>query len=369
MSTAKKSYKVLTSYYRPKPGGLCKRLFRSMEALLDDGHEVHYLAVVKFPIDHNNCYYHKFPWPENKTESTFFWVFFHLYAPFILLYIGIKFKITHLFAFSTNYAFLMQPLRMLRSIPLSLFLRGDAIENHRIKGRSRCLLGLEKLIESFAINGVNLYGVSEALVNAVMQRHRVSKPLKSGVIRNDIDERITHPDRVCNKPLKLVCVGVLENRKNQSLLLECMQSISVRDAVLYFYGVGPKENELKIMAQKLEVNDKVCFEGWVASQTIWPNADVLLQPSMHEGAPNAVLEALANNIPVLASDIPEHKEILPAYNLLSIDSYRSWVKELKGIIFDADGELHKLRVSQIPYAEKLNFDWESEVCKHILVEG
>ena len=31
---------VLTCYYRPKPGGLCKRLQRTMQALLDRGHRL-----------------------------------------------------------------------------------------------------------------------------------------------------------------------------------------------------------------------------------------------------------------------------------------------------------------------------------------
>ena len=311
MSTEQQSYKVLTSYYRPKPGGLCKRLFRAIDALLDEGHEVHYLAVVKFPISHNNCYFHKFPWPQDKTESSFFWVFFHLLAPLMLLYIGARFKITHMFSFSTNYAFLLQPLRIILSIPLALFLRGDAIENHKIKGRNKFLLKLENLIEGYAIYRANLYGVSEAMINVVTQRHSILKPHMIGVIRNDIYKKINQVKRIYKKPLRMVCVGVLENRKNQSLLLECMQSVSTNNAILYFYGIGPKEEELKELAIKLGVENKVHFEGWVDASIIWPTADLLLQPSMHEGAPNAVLEALAHGVPVLASDIPEHREILP----------------------------------------------------------
>ena len=368
MSAAKKPIKVLTSYYRPKPGGLCKRLFRTINALLIEGHEVHYLSVVKFPIDHNNCYFHYFPWPEHKIETPLFWVCFHLTAPIMLLYIGLMYKVTHLFAFSTNYAFLLQPLRRIRSIPLSLFLRGDAIENHKIKGKHSCILRFEKMIEGIAIQGVNLYGVSDALINDVLLRHKIVNLSKLGVIRNDINTINKRNEYIPTKPLKLVCVGVLENRKNQMLLLECMQAVSEKDAVLYIYGVGPKEDELKELAKKLGVADRVCFKGWVKSSTIWPKADLLLQPSMHEGAPNSVLEALANSVPVLASDIPEHKEILPSYNLISIDDSRYWAKSINEILFDVHSMLAKLRESQTPYAEKLCFDWDSEMCKRILAE-
>src|SRR5438093_1345770 len=64
---------ILTCYYRPTPGGLCKRLFRAIESLLSSGHEVHYLAVVAFPISHPHCHFHQFPWPEAKTHGMIFW--------------------------------------------------------------------------------------------------------------------------------------------------------------------------------------------------------------------------------------------------------------------------------------------------------
>ena len=127
--------RVLTSYYRPKPGGFCKRLFRGIAALLDGGCEVHYLAVVKFPIEHPHCFFHRFPWPAGRTDGWLFWGVFHLLAPPALLYLGVRHRITHAFAFGPNYALFLQPLRWIKRIPLSLFLRADTIENHRIKGR------------------------------------------------------------------------------------------------------------------------------------------------------------------------------------------------------------------------------------------
>lgn len=72
--------RILTSYYRPKPGGFCKRLFRAINALLERGHEVHYLSVVEFPIDHPSCMHHKFPWPERYTDTLIFWAMFHTLA-------------------------------------------------------------------------------------------------------------------------------------------------------------------------------------------------------------------------------------------------------------------------------------------------
>ena len=60
---------VLTYYYRPKRGGCFKQLFRAIDALLADGHTVHYLAVQRFSIDHPRCHFHRFPWPSGATET------------------------------------------------------------------------------------------------------------------------------------------------------------------------------------------------------------------------------------------------------------------------------------------------------------
>ena len=134
---------ILTCYYRPKPGGFCKRLFRGIEALLAEGNTVHYLAVVPFPIDHPNCHYHHFPWPEGKTDTPLFWLVFHLLAPLMLVYLGIRYRICYSFAFGVTYGFLLQPLRLIRQIPLSLFVRADALKNHQLKRRSRLLIAIE----------------------------------------------------------------------------------------------------------------------------------------------------------------------------------------------------------------------------------
>src|SRR5262245_873557 len=158
---------ILTCYYRPKPGGLCTRLFRTIESLLSSGHEVHYLAVVAFPISHPHCHFHRFLWREDKTESIIFWFMFYFIGSFQLLFLGFRYHVIHLFAFGHSYALLLQPLRYLKRIPLTLFLRADTLENHRYKRRSIYLIKLDSILEGLAIAGVRLYGVSRALTTRV----------------------------------------------------------------------------------------------------------------------------------------------------------------------------------------------------------
>ncbi len=363
-----KKYNVLTCYYRPKPGGFCKRLFRAINALLDRGSIVHYLAVVPFPIDHKNCHFHRFPWPEKHTSGYLFWALFHLFAPLQLFYIGFKYKINRAFAFGHNYALFLQPLRIVKQIPLTLFFRADTIENHRIRGRSNLLIRLEHMLEGFGIVGTRMYGVSETLTNKIIGRHRVLRPLTGKVLRNDIAK---HPSMFKNikkmqPPLRLACVGVLEPRKNQSFLLKVMERLNARQAQLFLYGVGPDKQFLKETARRKNLMDRVHFMGWIAGEKIWPEVDLLLMPSLHEGAPNAVLEALGHDVPVLASDIPEHREMLPECCLQQENHAEQWATCLDQSLPDLLEMVADILEKQAPFCRQFLFDWDDVINDHII---
>lgn len=311
--TEKRKARILTSYYRPKPGGYCTRLFRDIEALLKSGHEVHYLSVSSFPINHPNCHFHRFPWFIENTDTPLFWALFHIFSPLQLLYFGFRYHITHAFAFGTNYGLFLQPLRLLKKTPTALFLRGDGIKIHRINGKESWLIRLDTIIEGFAIHGVYLYGVSDNLIKCVINRHRWARPKHMRILRNDIQPIGHNYTREPSIPLHVGCVGILERRKNQSLLLGAMQDLPTEKIHLHLYGIGPQEAVLRKLSYSTNVYNKITFHGWVDYKTIWKQIDLLVFPSLHEGSPNAALEALDNRVPVMANDSPEHVEILPKY--------------------------------------------------------
>ena len=358
--------RILTSYYRPKPGGFCKRLFRGINALLDAGHEVHYVSVVRFPIEHANCHFHHFPWPEKHTDNLLFWGIFHLGMPIQLLYLGLKHKITHGFAFGPNYSLFLQPLRLLKRIPISLFYRADAIENHRIKKNNPWLLKLELSLESLAIHNVHIVGVSKILIDKVLARQNRVKPASISILRNDIHiETKTHIIKG-KHPVRLTCAGILEPRKNQLLIIEALKDIPLELYQLNIYGVGFQKEELITKVNEYNLTKSIHFKGWVEAKEIWSNTDLLLMPSLHEGAPNSVLEALAHNIPILASDIPEHKEILQEINLLPLNNRTKWHNRINQILMNLEQELSNIRKLQKQSVKKLTFDWENKFVNAVI---
>lgn len=357
--------RVLTCYPGPRPGGLCRRLFRAIEALLASGHTVHYLAVERFPIDHPGCRFHRLPAP--RREGLAFWAWLHLAMPPALLVLGLRHRVTHAFAFGATYGLFLQPLRLLGRVPLTVFLRADAIENHRLKGRPRWLLALEGRLEVAALSGSRAVAVSRTLAATIGKRHRrLAGRLE--VLTNDLPpvQGVPAPRPAPRRPLAVAAVGVLERRKNLALLLDALARLPAGTVRLTLYGEGPAARDLADRARRLGVADAVSFAGWTPPARIWPQVDLLLMPSLHEGAPNAVLEALAAGVPVLASDLPEHREILPAELLLPAGDAAAWAARLVRLARRPEAELPPLAAAGATAGERLRFDWDGAVVRCIL---
>jgi glycosyltransferase involved in cell wall biosynthesis len=78
-------------------------------------------------------------------------------------------------------------------------------------------------------------------------------------------------------------------------------------------GLASCEEDLRQLAARLGVADSVRFLGWVPPATLaqWMSAaDVFCLPSLREGCPNAVIEAMACGTPVVASDVGMVRELV-----------------------------------------------------------
>lgn len=148
------------------------------------------------------------------------------------------------------------------------------------------------------------------------------------VIENGIDPGLFHPiDRTeARRSLGLpkygpvlVSVGTLAPRKGFHLVMEAMAKLKKNWPTLRFAIVGgdgaegAMGNELRQLAQKLGIADRVVFAGprkrgelasWYAA------ADLFVLATAHEGCPNVVLEALACGTPVLGTPVGSIPELL-----------------------------------------------------------
>lgn len=106
---------------------------------------------------------------------------------------------------------------------------------------------------------------------------------------------------------EVVSVGRGTREKNYSLLLKAFRKVSEQasDYILRIYGRMDENLKLEELAKELRIEDKVFFMGQVDDILAQiRNSSVFVLSSMSEGMPNALLEAMAIGLPVVATDCP-----------------------------------------------------------------
>lgn len=99
--------------------------------------------------------------------------------------------------------------------------------------------------------------------------------------------------------------------KNHRFLLENINKLERDDLCFLFLGDGPTLQELKNNYDLANV----IYQGRVSNVHDFLKAsDVYISVSKSEGMPMAVLEALADGLPVLLSNIPQHMELFQLEN-------------------------------------------------------
>lgn len=90
-------------------------------------------------------------------------------------------------------------------------------------------------------------------------------------------------------------------------LIKCVRD----DAHFLIIGDGPQRWRLERFTWQCEITDKVHFLGERDDVArILPHADCLWLGSEYEGQSNAVMEAMASGVPVVASDIPGNRDLV-----------------------------------------------------------
>jgi glycosyltransferase involved in cell wall biosynthesis len=111
----------------------------------------------------------------------------------------------------------------------------------------------------------------------------------------------------------LLCVGRLAPEKGQAFLLESVAALLARGhaVLLRFVGDGPDRVFLERRAAELGISSSVEFAGWVDQarlMAIYAETDLFVLPSLAEGIPMVLMEAMAMQIACVApciTGIPE----------------------------------------------------------------
>jgi len=111
----------------------------------------------------------------------------------------------------------------------------------------------------------------------------------------------------------IITVGRLTRQKGQDILLKAFAEYRARNnkGFLILIGTGPLEDELKDSANRLGINRDIWFAGIKENPYKYiKEADIFVLPSLWEGFPNVVLEAMACGVPVVSTSCSGPSEII-----------------------------------------------------------
>lgn len=114
-----------------------------------------------------------------------------------------------------------------------------------------------------------------------------------------------------NKCFIIGFIGRLIKAKGLTSLLSALSRMSDRSVSLALIGNGPEEEELRRLARELNIGDRVRFFGYREDRiALMKSFDVFVLPSLSEGIPRCLMEAMGIGVPIVATDIPGCRDLI-----------------------------------------------------------
>jgi glycosyltransferase involved in cell wall biosynthesis len=182
----------------------------------------------------------------------------------------------------------------------------------------RGLSGRSRMNHALGLWATRRIASSVSYVSSGVAKHyeRLHRGLQRVVIHNGVEpvDRSAFPRPECLPPgcRYFAVVGRLTAVKGIGYALQAMASPSVpADVRLLVVGDGPLRGPLEAQAEASGIAQKVRFLGFRRDAlAIIAHAEALLMPSLHEGLPYSLLEAMSLGVAVVASDVGGPRELL-----------------------------------------------------------
>jgi glycosyltransferase involved in cell wall biosynthesis len=133
------------------------------------------------------------------------------------------------------------------------------------------------------------------------------------VVPNGVDaDRFGSPRRTWTTS-RILSVGRIVHQKGLDLAMMALSGLKNLEWQWRIVGDGPQMPVLEGMIRKHALDGRVQFLGWQEPQALkgeYANANLFLFPSRDEGMPNAVLEAMASGLPIIATRISGNEELI-----------------------------------------------------------
>ena len=184
----------------------------------------------------------------------------------------------------------------------------------------------------------------------------ISSPSRAGVV-GSFDQKEGEP--------LLLFVGALQQIKRVDLLLEALALLLPADACpqVRIVGEGPLRSELEALRYALGLGDRVQFLGALPDvRERMGEADLLVLCSDYEGCPTVLMEALANRVLVLCTNVGGMPEIVELDELLVPPGEPEALAErIRSLLAAQGAEKEALLARWLARAQTFQVPWERGV--------
>lgn len=175
-------------------------------------------------------------------------------------------------------------------------------------------------------------------------------------------------------PIRLLSVSGLGVLKGLDILVEAVHLLFSRglQVVWWCVGEGSCRPSLEKLAGTLGVADRVRFWGEVPFGPdlfeLYKRADVFVQPSLTEGVPNALLEAMAHSLPVVASAVGGIPGVITngVHGLLVTPGHADQIRDAVCRLAGDPDFVTRMRRAAFSRAQEYSFDVVSDRCKRLI---
>lgn len=164
----------------------------------------------------------------------------------------------------------------------------------------------------------------------------------NGIPFNAIDgaEKVELPGmRHGRKRHTIMAACRFDPQKNIDLHVTAVAQVldEISEATAVFLGDGPRLADLRSAFAPWVESERMVFPGYQRQPWGWfKAADIFVSVSHYEGMPNSALEAAACRVPLVLSDIPEHRAIFDDQSAVYCDRSdpRSIAKAIRSVLID-----------------------------------
>jgi len=143
------------------------------------------------------------------------------------------------------------------------------------------------------------YGLSQERIEIVPNAVETPRTMQDGELAEWRERLSLHP----GEPV-LAVIGRLSSEKGQQILLEALARIRERPWRLLVAGAGGAQEALQEQARAAGLEGRIKWLGLLRDvRPVYALASVFILPSLSEGSPNVLLEAMAAGVPTVSTAV------------------------------------------------------------------